>query len=154
GLSSAVTFTVDTASPAVVISTPAGGSSTSDTTPTFGGAAGDAAGDSATVTVKVYSGSTATGTPVQTLTATRSGTSCAVAAPTLGGAPPTVNAEPTGPAAHPGLSAAVTFTVDTTAPTVNLTTPSNGASINDSTPTFAGTAGDAAGDSATVTVKV
>ena len=51
---------------------PADGSRTNDTTPTYSGAAGTATGDSASVTVKVYAGATATGSPVQTLTATRS----------------------------------------------------------------------------------
>ena len=81
GTSTAVTFVVDTTSPAVTLTTPTAnkifGTATNQAV-TFAGAAGAAAGpspsaDSTTVTVKVYSGSTATGTAVQTLSATRSG---------------------------------------------------------------------------------
>jgi len=39
-------------------------------------------------------------------------------------------------------------------PAVTITTPSAGASLSDATPTFAGTAGDQPGDSATVTVRL
>jgi hypothetical protein len=47
-----------------------------------------------------------------------------------------------------------TFTLDTTAPVVGFTSPADGATIDDPTPTFSGPAGTAAGDAATVTVKV
>jgi hypothetical protein len=66
--SSVRTFTVDTVPPLVVLTQPAANLRTSDTTPTFAGTAGLADGDNSAVTVKVYSGSSATGTPVQTLT--------------------------------------------------------------------------------------
>src|SRR5438874_1112119 len=52
-------------------STPANASSTNDTTPTFSGTAGILTGDSATVYVRIYAGSTVSGSPVQTLTPTR-----------------------------------------------------------------------------------
>src|SRR6185503_4683493 len=43
---------------------------------------------------------------------------------------------------------------DEIAPTVTLTTPANGSASFDDTPTFAGAAGEAAGDAATVGVQV
>lgn len=43
---------------------------------------------------------------------------------------------------------------DITAPTVSLITPADGSSTGDTTPTLAGSAGTALGDSTTVTVKV
>ena len=46
---------------------------TNDTTPTFSGGAGDATGDSSTVTVKVYGGTDTSGTLLQTRNATRTG---------------------------------------------------------------------------------
>ena len=52
-------------------------STTTDSTPALAGGAGTAAGDSASVTISIYSGGLATGTPVQTLTATPSGGSWA-----------------------------------------------------------------------------
>jgi hypothetical protein len=61
----------DTTPPTVVLTQPANDSSTTDTTPTFSGTAGTFSGDASTVTVKIYSGQTATGTPVQTLTTQR-----------------------------------------------------------------------------------
>lgn len=60
----------DTTAPAVTLTTP-GNNARVGSLPTFGGKAGNAPGDSPTVTVKVYPGSTPSGDPVQTLTATR-----------------------------------------------------------------------------------
>ena len=73
GASNTRTFTVDTTPPAVTLTAPADSARTNDTTPTYSGAAGNATGDSASVTVTIYAGATATGSPVQTLIATRSG---------------------------------------------------------------------------------
>jgi hypothetical protein len=70
GLSSANTFIItsgDITPPVVTLTTPPNGSQTNDTTPTFGGVGGTASGDSTTVTIKIYPGTTASGTPVQTL---------------------------------------------------------------------------------------
>jgi len=50
---------------------PANGSSTSEAQPTFSGSAGTAQGDSSLVTIRIYAGAAATGTPVQTLAATQ-----------------------------------------------------------------------------------
>ena len=60
--------------PAVTLTAPADGAATNGTTPTLSGAAGNSTGDSPTVNVKIYSGSTATGTAVQTKAVTRSTT--------------------------------------------------------------------------------
>ncbi|HET8821756.1 MAG TPA: S8 family serine peptidase, partial [Thermoleophilaceae bacterium] len=61
---------VDTTPPDVTLTSPANGSATNDTTPALSGGAGTAAGDSSTVTVKIWSGSAASGTPLHTLTTT------------------------------------------------------------------------------------
>ena len=61
--------------PTVTLTSPVTGSSGRNPRPTFSGAASNQTGDSATVTVNIYSGSSATGLPVQTLSATRSGSS-------------------------------------------------------------------------------
>src|SRR5205807_1144636 len=66
------TFTVDTTAPSPTLAHPANGSSTNQTKPTFDGSAGTASGDQSTITVKIYSGNSATGTPVQTLSTTAS----------------------------------------------------------------------------------
>jgi hypothetical protein len=114
-----VTFTVDTTAPGVHLSAlPA---LTGDATPTLSGSAGSAAGDSATVTVKVWSGSSAVGAPVQTLSVARSGGSWATdASPSLPDGTYTARAEQTDAAGNTGASVARTFRVDTTAPDTSI----------------------------------
>jgi large repetitive protein len=157
GLSSANTFTVpDLVAPAVTLSQPANGATLSTSLPSFAGAAGAAPGDLANVTVKVYAGSNATGTPLQTLSATRQGNSYSVnASAPLANGTYTAQAEQSDVGGNTGLSSASTFAIsDTTAPVVTLTQPANGSTLVTPTPSFAGVAGSAAGDSASVTVKV
>jgi subtilisin-like proprotein convertase family protein len=155
GLSSANTFRVDTSAPAVTVTTPADGSYTNDTTPSLAGGAGSSLGDSGTVTVKIWSGAGNTsGAPLHTLTPTRSGGSWSETAPTLAAGAYTVVAEQADDAGNNGTSAARSFTVDTTAPVVTLTSPADGALTTDSTPVLSGAAGTAAGDSNDVTVRV
>ena len=155
GTSAANTFIVDTTPPVVTLTAPANGSFTNNTTPTFSGAAGTATGDSTSVTVKVYSGSAASGTPVQTRTATVSAGSWSVSAsPALAEGTYTARAQQSDAAGNAGTSTPNTFSVDTTAPVVTLTSPAGGTSIETATPAFSGAAGTAPGDSTTVTVKV
>ena len=63
----------DLTPPVVTLSAPANGANLQSSSVTFAGAAGNPAGDSSTVTLKIYAGSSATGDPAQTLTATRQG---------------------------------------------------------------------------------
>ncbi len=58
------------AGPGVTLTSPANGSTLDQAKPTFSGSAATASGDLPTMTVKVYGGSSASGSPVQTLTAT------------------------------------------------------------------------------------
>ena len=100
------------AAPAVTLTTPANGSTTTDSTPTYAGAAGNEPGDSTMVTVKVYEGTSATGTPVQTLTALRQVTSYSVdGTQPLAEGTYTARAEQTDLAGNTGLSSANTFVV-------------------------------------------
>ena len=148
-------WTVDITAPLPSLTSPASGTSTSDTTPTFGGLAGNAAGDAATVTVRVYSGTSATGTPVQTLTASRGAdrTYSVDASPLSQGAY-SARSTQLDAAGNTGQSAATVFTVDTTPPTVTLTSPPNASSTADTTPTLSGVAGTAPGDAASVTITL
>ncbi len=140
------TFTVDTAAPVVTVAAPTPGPQ-----PTFSGTASAATGDLATITVKIYSGASATGTPVDTLTATASGGSWSAAEPsTLSEGPYTVVAQQSDSAGNTGSSAARQFTVDTTGPAVDLAIPADNSFGNDTTPTFGGTAED----TTSVTVKI
>jgi Ca2+-binding RTX toxin-like protein len=117
GQSGAHTFTIDSTPPNVGLTTPANGSSTSDTTPAYSGGAGDAASDSSTVTVKVYAGSSASGTPVQTLSATRSGASWTIdGSPGLSPGTYTARAEQSDAAGNTASSNANTFTITPTTP--------------------------------------
>ena len=115
----------DWVAPAVTISAPASGAFTNDSTPTISGAAGNAGGDSSTITVRVYSGTSATGTPVQTKTPTRSPTSWSTTASTLADGTYTVQASQADGSGNTGTSAAVTFTVDTVAPTATAIAAAN-----------------------------
>ena len=97
------------------LTTPANGSSTTDATPTFAGTGGTAGGDLATVTVKVYNGTSATGSPTRTVTATRDPGNGAysVDLPTaLGGGTYTAQAEQADSAGNVGTSSANTFVVE------------------------------------------
>jgi Bacterial Ig-like domain len=103
--------------PAVTLTAPADGSATNDTTPTLSGAAGNTTGDNLPITVKIYSGASATGTPVQTLTPNRTGaTWTTTAGPALASGTYTAQATQTDTSGNTGTSAANTFTVDTTKP--------------------------------------
>jgi hypothetical protein len=124
GLSDAFVAVLETdvTAPAITLTTPAHGSATNNTTPLFAGVAGMAPGDAATVTVKIYLGTSASGPPVQTLAATRDGTTgaYAVAAAALAEGVYTARAQQSDDAGNTGFSTANTFTVDTTRPTVTI----------------------------------
>jgi hypothetical protein len=146
---------LDTTAPVVTLTTPVNGSITNDTTPALSGAAGNSAGDAATVTVKVYSGTTATGSALQTLTPTRAGATWTVDATVLAPGTYTAQASQSDTAGNVGVSSANTFTLDVTAPSpVTVTAPVTGALTTSRRPTVSGAAGTAAGDSATVTVTI
>ena len=135
---------------------------TNNTKPLFSGTAGTATGDSPTVTVNVYQGSAASGTPLRTFNVTRSGANWSVANNQWGGnslvnGTYTVRAEQQGTGGT-GYSETRTFIVDTVAPIVTLDTVVT--PTLQSRPAFSGTAGaigltdTTAADSTTVTVKV
>jgi Bacterial Ig-like domain len=116
----------DWVAPAPTLVVPAEGALTNDGTPNLSGAAGNAAGDSSTVTVRIYAGSSATGSPVQTLTPTRSGTSWSTTAATLPSGTYTASASQSDASGNTGTSAPHTFTVDTIAPTATDIAAANG----------------------------
>ena len=66
------TFSTDTVVPVVTLTAITG--PTQDTTPNYQGNAGNATGDSSTVTLKIYTGMTPTGSPVRTIAAPTTGT--------------------------------------------------------------------------------
>ena len=114
------TWTVDTVAPAVALDPPS--SPTNSTTPSFAGTGGLAAGDSATVTVDVYSGITpnyATDTPLESLSAAvdpSSGAFSVAASPSLADGDYTARASQSDGAGNTGHSTPRVFTVDTGQP--------------------------------------
>jgi hypothetical protein len=116
----------DWVAPVVTLVSPADGALTNDGTPDLSGAAGNASGDSSTVTVRIYAGSSATGSPVQTLTPTRSAASWSTTAATLASGTYTAQASQSDASGNTGTSAPHSFTVDTIAPTATDIAAANG----------------------------
>jgi subtilisin-like proprotein convertase family protein len=136
----------DTSPPNVTLASPANGSATSDTTPALSGGAGSASGDSTTVTVKIWTGTVASGTPLHTLTTTRSGGSWSTTAPTLAQGTYTVRAEQSDDASNTGESDAHVFTVDTSPPETTITAGPSGTVLSrDAVFEFASSEPDGAG---------
>lgn len=150
------TFVYDAAAPAVTVSSPANGGSTNDTTPTLSGAAGDATGDASTVTVNVYAGTGTGGTLLQTHTPTRSGASWTLDATTLAQGTYTVQATQADTAGNTGTSTAITFVIDTAAPSVGATEPAAGTYSDTTYPstTWTGTATDSPAGVASVEIQI
>jgi hypothetical protein len=124
---------LDTTAPAApIITAPANGSSTNDTTPTVSGTA------EANSTVKVYFDSTLSGSTA----ANGSGNWSYTPASALAVSAHTVKATATDASSNTsGDSATNTFTVDITVPAAPvITDPANSSSTNDTTPTVSGTA--------------
>jgi len=111
-----VTFTIDTTPPAVTMTTPANGSSTTSQLQTVAGSGGVASGDASTVTVQLFTGGTAGPQPAKE----------ALVLPVVNGGwtetlalPPgtyTARAEQSDTAGNIGMSAPTTFTVTTPPP--------------------------------------
>jgi large repetitive protein len=145
-----VAFTIDTAAP--VVSLTAVPTPSKNQTPKLVGTGGVAKGDHSSVTVDLYKGEAATGTPIESTSAAVTSGAWSHAVPTLTDGTYTAQATQEDSAGNVGKSAAVTFTVDTTAPAVAINpvkTPTN-----QKTPTITGVAGVASGDLASVTVTV
>jgi large repetitive protein len=137
GTSAPVTFTVSTAAPTVALSSVE--SPSNNTTPSFTGFASD----TEQVTIHIYPGSTPTGTEVASAAATGTGGnwSSGQASPALSSGQYTAIATQPSSLGNPsGTSNAVTFTVNTSSPTVTLNSPP--ALSKDTTPLFTGTATD------------
>ena len=121
--------TTDLISPTVTLTQPADGAPLASSNVGFGGTAGSAPGDSGTVTVKVYSGMSPTGTPAQTLSATRQPDNSYSVSATLADGTWTAQAEQQDSAGNIGKSSANTFTVATVAPVATISSgppdPSN-----------------------------
>jgi hypothetical protein len=122
-----VSFIVDGEAPTVTLNQPRTPSNIS--APVFTGAASD----TTTVTVLIYAGSSATGTPVSKATGTGTGGAwrSAPASPSLSDGRYTALAvQQSAVGNHEGQAPAVSFTIDTVAPVVTLTNPRSGSSFS------------------------
>ena len=110
--------------PAVTLTAPADGATTNGL-PTVSGAAGTSGGDSGTVNVKIYSGTSTGGSVVQNKAVTRSGATWTWTL-TTALATGTYTAQATqSDGGNTGTTAAVTFTVDATTPTATSVVATN-----------------------------
>jgi large repetitive protein len=137
GQSENISFTVNTEAPHVTLNAPAPRSS--NTTPSFAGTASD----TTTVTVSVYKGTVASGTPVATATAAGTGGawSSGPVSEELKTGTYTARAVQKSSLGNPdGVSESRTFEVNTNAPQVTLNAPP--ARSNNTTPLFSGTASE------------
>ncbi len=151
-----LTIRASASAPQVTLTSPANGALLNTGTPTFSGAAGTGFGVSNQVTVRIYGGSSTSGTPVQTLTTTASGGSYSVAASSpLPDGLYTARAEQQNLASPPdtGLSSANSFAINNTAPKLQLSSLGTGP-LRTGTPTLSGVGGTASGDAGSVRLFV
>ena len=128
------TFVIDTVAPVVTVDSPASGSTDRYHSPAFSGLSGTASGDQPGITVTVYAGSSATGSPVETFSTAASGGLWSARSSALANGAYTVLAQQTDQAGNTG-TATSTFTLDATPP--NTTISSGPPSPSDSsTATF------------------
>jgi hypothetical protein len=136
------------APPKVTITNPLAGSYTENPTPTFSGSTDDTLDTFAQVTLKLYAGTSASGSLVRTPSALpEGGTWKAGPVSPLRDGQYTAVAEQTNSLNETGESSPVTFTVDTPPPWVTLTFPTNGSSTSSGSQAVSGSAGTAGGDS-------
>lgn len=147
------TFTIDRTAPVVTLTSPAAGAFTT-TTPTLSGSAGAGLGDASTIALTIYAGTGTGGAVVQTTSATRSGAAWSKTATALAQGTYTVTATQADAAGNTTTTAGTTFTVDTLAPGVTLTSPAANAFVGTATPTLSGAAGAGASDLTTVTLRI
>lgn len=126
-----ITFTVDTTGPSVAITSPVDGAQLSDDTPTISGTA--EAGSSLSVAIKDSMGAT-----LQTLTTSASAQGAwSVSSASLADGTYTVVARATDAVGN-ASQAMVTFTLDTTLPSIAITSPSDGDALSDMMPQVLG----------------
>ncbi len=155
GTSPAVTFTIDTTPPVVSVTSPAPEAVLSTSQPSISGEAGRVLGDDASVKLKLYVGSTASGTPSRIYEVVPGGASWTTGEiSSLTDGTYTVQAEQSDAAGNTGVSAAVTFAIDTSLPAVTLTSPAAGSSTSTGFESLGGAAGTGARDLPQVTVKL
>jgi hypothetical protein len=155
------TFAIAAASPLVTLDTGTfaqrAGVFYAGATPTFSGSASTAPEDSSRVTIEIHSGTSTAGALIASAEGVRTGSSwqTKLASPLAQGTYTAVaQQQDSAPSTPAGESAPVTFTVDTQAPQITLTSPADNSSTSSSSQALGGAAGTAAGDSSTITVQL
>lgn len=114
-------FQIDTGAPAVTLTSPAGAIATAR--PSFAGSAGAAPGDLADIRVDVYAGPTPTGSPIAVTGSAVNGAFALTGDLGLADGTYTGVARQADMAGNQGVSAPLTFTIDTAAPAPTLAAP-------------------------------
>ena len=155
------TFTIATNSPTVTLATSGlvvrAKLGMTTATPSFSGSAGTAPEDGTSVTVNIFSGTSASGSPERRVSGAVSGSTWTVGpVEALEDGTYTAQAEQSDSSfgGHPGVSEPSTFVVDGDAPQVTQTSPTNGSSTSSSSQTVSGAAGKAPGDLPTITIQL
>jgi large repetitive protein len=119
---SPTTFRVDTTAPTLSIATPKGSDTLKSSRPTFSGSTGNATGDSSSVAIEIFTGESISGEPAQKLSVERSGSSWTTGGngPRLPNGTYTVDVSEGDSVGNVGVSAPVTFSIDSPSPTVTL----------------------------------
>jgi hypothetical protein len=146
---------LDATAPVVTISSPGDGVVMSDPAPTISGLAETGPVDDSTVTVELYSGTSASGTPVDKWMpgVDSENASWSVISPSLDEGTYTVRASQSDDFGRPG-SDTHTFNVDLQAPAVTLTSPKHGLITKNPTHVFKGSAGTDVDDDPNVDVVI
>ncbi len=155
GRSAAVTFVIDSEAPLPTIGSPADGA-TVGPTPELSGSAGASEGDSESLELSLWRNATGSGVPERKLVAQRQGTAWSVVAePALAAGTWSARVAQRDAAGNSGASSLRIFVVSGAgAAGLEIRRPAPGAWVRSATPRIRGRAGNGAGDSATVTVKL
>jgi subtilisin-like proprotein convertase family protein len=154
------TWTVDTQSPMPAVTKPEASSTTPDRTPLVRGVAGTAAGDASSVEVRVYQGGGVGTGPLESHVVARDASGnwsfTAGLDDSLEPGVYTVEVRQSDAAGNPPGVSTSTFTVveDFAAPSISVSSPANGSTTADTTPTVTGLAGTGEGDEGLVAVKL
>lgn len=144
----------DAGVPAVTLTSPASGALITGGQPFFGGSAGTDPSDANTVSIQVFTGSSASGVPVQVLGATVSSGGSYSTGPSSPLPDGLYTAQASqGSSAGAGTSPAVTFRIFNAAPGIQLNAPASEPQTT-GTPTLSGTASTGPGASSTVSLTV
>ena len=151
--STAASFTIDTVAPTVSITAPANNSFTNNNKPTLTATASDNAGGSGLASVQFQYSSNGDSTWTNAGAAETSGPFSYTFSTALTDGSYEAQAVAIDKAGNSTTSTVVSFTVNTVAPTIDLTAPANNSFTNDNKPALTATASDNAGGSGLASVQ-